>query len=112
MQREDRDIEGQSKRVQKKKKRKPKVIYSSRKVIEASRMRQAKTRSRVAEIDPGFSKAINFAEDDIVGSASVNRSDTLLALNIGGGPSTESLICKTDEENRVSDYPTLLIAAY
>ena len=112
MQLRNRDTKGQSERVQTKKRKKPKAIYSTRKEIEASRMRQLKTRSRVAEIDFGLPQAINFGEDGVVDLASSSRIETLIPLNNAGVPSTETLICKGDGENTVSDYLTLLCLCF
>ena len=103
MQRKDRDRERQGQKVQNKKRKKPRVVFSSRKVIEASRMRQTKTRSRVAEVDSSVPKAIKFGEDEVVCPASVSRCENLTDCIRGGEPSIETLICEADGDTRVSD---------
>lgn len=111
MQREDRVREPKSQNVQNRKRKKPKVVYSSRKEIEASRMRQTRTRSRVAEVDCAVPKAIQFRAVDVVEFASDIRSENENALNTAGAPSTETLNSKVDSELHVSEFFFHLIYA-
>jgi hypothetical protein len=104
MQREDCVRERKSQNVQNRKRKKPKVVYSTRKEIEASRMRQTRTRSRVAEVDCAVPKAIQFRAVDVVEFASDIRSKTENALIIGLAPSTETLNSKVNSDLHVSKF--------
>lgn len=69
--------------MQKKKKNKTKVKFSNRKIIEQSRMRQSKIKSKVYESIASIPRAINFGGDDVADLTSVTPIEALITGNKG-----------------------------
>ena len=84
MQPEDIETQVHSREVQKKRRKKPKVRFSSRKTIVQNRMRRSKTKCRLLQGDASVAKTLIFEENV---SETNTRDTSQRAVKTSGPPS-------------------------